>query len=191
MKDKYLQLIRKFYLENHRLPTFVEMKELFNLASTNSIFRYVQHWIKEGLLEKKGKIISITSNFLALPLVGSIRAGYPDMPMEDVVEKININDFLVKNFEDTFLVRVTGDSMVDEGIKKDDIVIVNKKINPKRGDIVVACIDGQWTLKYFEKTNGQIFLRAGNGRYENLFPRESLIIAGVITGVVRKYMSGT
>jgi len=187
MKDHYLSLLKKFYSDNNHLPTYMEMKSLFGLASTNSIFRYVQQWIEEGILEKHGKVISPTSDFFALPLLGSIRAGLPDMPIEIVEQKINLNDYLVNKSQGIFLVKVKGDSMIEAGIFEDDVALIDKEINPRKGNIVAACIDGQWTLKYFENTNGRVSLRAANGKYEDLYPRESLIIAGVLTGVIRKY----
>ena len=160
---------------------------MWRLASKNSATRLVKEWIMEGLLEKQGNVICPTSDFFAIPLVGNIRAGYPDMPIETVVEKVNLNDYLVKNSNSVFMLKVQGDSMIDAGIFEGDMALVDKNKSPLRGDIVAACIDGEWTLKYFEKTNGSTYLRAGNGKYANLYPRESLAIGGVIVGVVRKY----
>lgn len=187
MKEKYLNQVKQFHSKFNRLPSYREMVEMWGLASKNSATRLVKEWISVGLLEKQGKIISPTSEFFAIPVLGIIRAGYPDTPAEATVEKVNLNDFLVKNPSSVFLLKVQGDSMIDAGIFEGDMALVDKSKLPIRGDIVAACIDGEWTLKYFEKTNGSTYLRAGNGKYINLYPRESLTIGGVIVGVVRKY----
>jgi len=163
------------------------MIKLWGLASKNSATRLVKEWIGEGLLEKQGNSIAPTSDFFAIPLLGTIRAGYPDMPMEQVVQKVNLYDFFIKGTQGNFMLKVQGDSMIEAGIFEGDMALIDKQKKPRKGDIVAACIDGEWTLKYFENTNGKVFLRAGNGKYENLYPRESLVIGGVLTGVIRKY----
>lgn len=188
MKQKYLDLIKGFYSQFQRMPSYREMLSLWGLTSKSSANRLIKEWIAEGLFEKQGSIIAPTSKFFAIPFLGTIRAGYPDMPVETIVEQVNLNDYILKN--DTrgyYLLKVKGDSMIEAGIFDGDMALIKKDQNPKHGDIVAACIDGEWTLKYFEKMNGRVCLRAGNGKYQNLYPRESLVIGGVLSSVIRKY----
>jgi repressor LexA len=77
--------------------------------------------------------------------------------------------------------------MMDAGIHPGDLVLVQKNLTPKNGDIVVAQVDGDWTLKYFEKKEGAVSLRAANKKYPLITPRQELVIAGVVIANVRKY----
>ena len=86
-----------------------------------------------------------------------------------------------------YLWRVSGDSMVGEGIRSEDLVILDKKREPKNGDIVAAFIDNEWTLKYFKKEGKKVALEAANPKYKPLVPRESLTLGGVVVSVIRKY----
>ena len=83
--------------------------------------------------------------------------------------------------------KVDGDSMIDAGIHPGDLVLVQRNLTPKAGDIVIAQVDKEWTMKYFEKRGGQITLRAANSKYPAITPRNELVIAGVVIANVRKY----
>jgi repressor LexA len=77
--------------------------------------------------------------------------------------------------------------MIDAGICPGDLVLVDKGLAPKSGDIVIAQVDNEWTLKYFEKKGRAVYLRAANRKYPLIRPREELIIGGVVVANVRKY----
>jgi repressor LexA len=86
------------------------------------------------------------------------------------------------------LLRVTGDSMIGAGIMEGDLVIVERNRTPKNGDIVLAEVDGQWTMKYFRRQGREVVLEAANPAYPLIHPKEELKIGGVITASVRKYL---
>jgi len=77
--------------------------------------------------------------------------------------------------------------MKDAGIKEGDMVVVERGANYKDGDIVIADVDGQWTIKYFRNKGGKIFLEPANENYKPIYPKEELIISAVVKAVVRKY----
>jgi len=77
--------------------------------------------------------------------------------------------------------------MIGEGIRTDDLVVLDKRREPKNGDIVAAYIDNEWTLKYFKKADGKIVLEAANPKYPAIKPKAELKIGGVVTAVIRKY----
>ena len=85
------------------------------------------------------------------------------------------------------MIKVSGDSMIEAGIHTGDIVIVDKGMNPKVDDIVVAEVDREFTLKYLKKDKRGHYLHAANPKYPDFYPREELKIFGVVTGVIRKY----
>jgi len=120
-------------------------------------------------------------------LLGFVNAGFPSPAEEETVDLISIDEYLISNPHATFLLKVDGDSMLDAGIQPGDLVLIQKGLTPRQGDIVVACVDNQWTLKYFEKHKGKIILRAANRKYPPIEPRQELVIAGVVIANIRKY----
>lgn len=178
--------VKNFYFKNQRLPSFREMAVLFKLSSRDSVGYQVGKWVKAGVLEKQNGKISPAKDFFALPLLGSIRAGFPEEAYESN-ETISIVESLVRSPENLYVLRVAGDSMVGAGINEGDLVILDKKREPKEKDIVVATVDNEWTLKYFKKIDGRIALMPANPAYSPIYPRESLTIAGVVVKVVREY----
>lgn len=182
-----IKKIRQFHQKNKRVPTYEEMAKLFKFASKRSAFILIDRLIEEGLIEKdKGRIV-IRRTFLPLPILGSIPAGVPMDTEEQLIDTLSLDEYLVTRPESSYLLKVTGDSMENEGIRDGDMVIVDKKREPIEGDVVVANVDDQFTLKYLKKIDGVFCLVAGNPKYKNIYPRESLSVAGVVISVMRRY----
>lgn len=120
-------------------------------------------------------------------VVGTIAAGFPSPEEEALRDIITIDDYLCVRPGQTFMLEVTGDSMTGAGIMEGDLVIVEKGRNPKNGDIVVAEVDGDWTMKYFSRRGRNVILEAANPKYPSISPKTELKLAGVVTSVVRKY----
>jgi SOS-response transcriptional repressor LexA len=95
--------------------------------------------------------------------------------------------YLITKPDASFLLQVNGDSMNGEGIMEGDLVIVEKGRAPRIGDVVIAEVDGEWTMKYFKKQNGQVYLEAANPKYPIIRPKTELRLGGVVTAVIRKY----
>ncbi|MGA2554454.1 MAG: S24 family peptidase, partial [Smithella sp.] len=123
----------------------------------------------------------------ALKLAGEVCAGYPSPAEEELRDIISFDEYLIRNPETSFLLSVTGDSMIEAGIREKDLVIVEKNKEPQNGDIILAEVDGNWTMKYFRRRGKMVTLEAANSKYSPIIPRADLRIAGVITAVVRKY----
>ena len=106
---------------------------------------------------------------LYIPLLsGSVSAGFPS-PADDYVEdNIDLNEYLIKNPFSTFFLRVKGDSMVDSGIQNDDLIVVDKSLTPKLGSIVIAMIDGEFTVKRLARKNDELYLKSENHDYPDL-----------------------
>jgi DNA polymerase V len=124
-----------------------------------------------------------------LPVYASrIPAGTPE-DADDYVEKTaDLNSLLLRNPKDTFLLRVTGDSMTDAGICENDMLTVDRKLEARNGQIVVALIDGRATVKTFRKDHEGITLVPQNERYVpiKILPANDFQILGVVTNVIRK-----
>jgi repressor LexA len=98
-----------------------------------------------------------------------------------------MDEYLITRPESSFLLKVSGDSMIGEGIMEGDLVIVEKGREPKNGDVVIAEVDGEWTMKYFRKQGEDIILEAANPKYPLIKPRTELKLGGIVTAVIRKY----
>jgi SOS regulatory protein LexA len=120
-------------------------------------------------------------------VLGSIEAGFPSPAEEELVDTLSLDDLLIQNREATFLLKVSGDSMTGAGILPGDMVIIDKGRTPKSGDIVIAQVDGEWTMKFLRKRRDDVVLVAANPKYQPIRPKHELKIAGVVTAVVRKY----
>ena len=91
------------------------------------------------------------------------------------------------NEERSFMLRVSGDSMIDAGIYDGDLIVVDTKIQPTHGLIVVAIVDGGYTVKYLRKKGNKNYLRAANPKYKDIYPASEFKIVGVVTGSIRKF----
>jgi len=122
-----------------------------------------------------------------IPLLGWIQAGWPSPEEEALCDIISLDEYLITRPESSFLLRVSGDSMTGAGILAGDLVIVEKGRIPKSGDVVIAQVDGEWTMKYFRKQGKEIFLEPANPKYPVLRPQSELRLGGIVSAVIRKY----
>jgi DNA polymerase V len=124
-----------------------------------------------------------------LPMYASrIQAGTPENADEHVEKMTDLNSLLLRNPKDTFLLRVMGDSMIDAGIHEKDMLSIDRKLEPRNGQIVVASIDGQFTVKTFRRDRNGITLMPENKKYMpiKILPENDFQILGVVTNVIRK-----
>ena len=180
--------ITDFFLDNGRMPSYSEMAEIIGVRSKSVVHFWVAKLLDAGILQKDAKgFLTLTRNPRALKLAGEVCAGFPSPAEEEIRGIVSFDEYLVRNPEKSFLLSVTGDSMIDAGIREKDMVVVESKREPKNGDIVLAEVDGDWTMKYFRRKGKTVTLEAANSKYPTIIPRADLRIAGVITAVVRKY----
>ena len=187
LKEKVAKL-RHFLSREKRLPGYKEMLALFGYRSKNAVFGLLRKLTEHGYITKKsGKIAYTGKLFGSVRLRGAVQAGFPSPAEEELIDTLSMDEFLVEKPEATFMLKVTGDSMVDAGILPEDMVLVEKGATPKNNDIVIAQVDGEWTMKYFVKDAEGVRLEPANRKYEAIRPRQTLEIAGVIRTVIRKY----
>ena len=140
-------------------------------------------------MEIEAPIPLVKRTSLKLPLVSAkVEAGFPS-PADDHLERgIDLNEELIRNPPATFLVRVKGDSMRDAGIHSGDVLIVDKSITPSDRQIVVAMIDGEFTVKRYRKHAGRVFLEAANENFRSIQIGEDqeLTIWGAVTYIIHK-----
>ena len=108
------------------------------------------------------------SKNLILPLLSSyVSAGFPSPADDYIEENIDLNEYLIKNPFSTFFIRVKGDSMINAGIQNQDLILVDKSLIAKPGNIVIAMIDGEFTIKRLEKKKDELYLKSENHNYPN------------------------
>jgi len=177
-----------FFRKQRRMPTYSEMLPLLGVKAKSAAEYWIKKLLEKGSLEKDAKgFLKPARLSFNLPVVGNVAAGFPSPAEEELQDTMSFDEYLVNNPASSFILSVTGDSMIGEGIKDKDLVIVERGREPKNGDIILAEVDGHWTMKYFRKRGKKITLEAANPKYPPITPQEELRIAGVITAVVRKY----
>lgn len=187
IKD-WSQRLRAFHMESKRMPTYSEMQAIFGLKSKNSVFKRVLALSRAGCVSKDAKGRLLPGALMApARILGSVAAGFPSPAEEELVDTLSLDEYLISNPQATYLLKVDGDSMIDAGIRPGDLVLVQRALAPRDGDIVIAQVDGEWTMKYFERKGRRVALRAANSRYPAIVPSRELVIAGVVIANVRKY----
>ncbi len=182
------KIIASFLRENRRMPSYAEMIDLLGVRSKSVVNFWITKLIDASVLEKDGKgHLSFARRSLAIPLVGSIQAGFPSPEEQTCYDVLSMDEYLVTKPDSSFLLSVSGDSMIGEGILEGDLVVVERGREPSNGDIVVAEVDGEWTMKYYRKQGREVFLEAANPKYPVIKPRSELKLGGVVTAVIRKY----
>jgi DNA polymerase V len=129
------------------------------------------------------------SKKIFLPLYSSrVAAGFPS-PADDYIDlKLSLDEYFIKSPHSTFFVTVEGDSMTGDAIVPGDMLIIDRSSEPQDGDIVLAVVDSEFTLKRYQKKNGKMYLVPSNLKYQPIEIKGDMefVIWGVVTGVVRK-----
>lgn len=182
------QKIISFYKTHRRMPTYSELTVLLGYKSKGAAAYAVKKLIQDKVIskDKNGTLIPNTL-YGEVPLLGSVQAGFPTAAEEELLDTMSLDEYLIKNKEATFILKVKGDSMIDAGIIEGDMVLVERGKTPKPGQIVIAQIDGEYTMKYFRKKGDRVYLEAANKKYKPLYPTDALSIEAVVQAVIRKY----
>ncbi len=188
MYDNYKSKLIAFYNRDKRMPTYSEMMKLFGFKSKNAVAKLVEKFIEEGIATKDhlGRLVADVSSWNSIPLLGSIKAGFPSDATE-LTDTINIEDYLAPRKEDSYMLTVDGDSMIDAHIADGDMVLVQKTNTAKDGQIVIANVDGEFTMKHFRKDGNKVWLEPANKDFKPIYPKMYLNITAVVKAVIRKY----
>jgi repressor LexA len=212
MKDKLterqqdiLNFIHSFREENGYPPTLREIGKKFGISSTFGVKRHLEALVKKGYLHIESNasrgisflredhpsgsetLLEGNNIFNRIPIIGRVAAGIPLLAEENIEGNIVIDPSFIKKSQDCFALRVKGDSMINAGIFEGDYVIVAATNDAKSGDIVVALIDDEATVKVFDRKNQKIRLLPRNESYMPIEVKENqnFSLVGKVTGVVR------
>ncbi len=211
-----LKFIEEHWITNGTSPSFQEIRDHFGFASYNSVQNYVKQLTQKNYVESSApnskrslrlrsssevlqqkagslreSLLKNREEILSLPLLGRVAAGVP-IEAHDYDEFLDVPPSMVKYPARTFALKVEGSSMIEDGIFDGDIVLVQMQGNASDGEIVVAVVDHEATLKRIyrknEKKDGKIELRPSNSKMKSLFFEASRVnITGVVIGLIRKF----
>ncbi len=186
--DSYKQKILSFYRKHRRMPGYKEIMSMIGFRSKNAVYKLINKMVDDEVIEKdsSGRLTPIKI-FGGVPLLGLVEAGIPTIAEEDRSNTMSLDEYLVGDKQGVYLLEVKGDSMIDEGIHEGDLVLAERKGEAKDGDIVIAEVDGGWTMKYFKKKGNIIYLKAANKNYSPIYPQYDMKVAAIVKGVIRKY----
>ena len=184
----YLTSLQDYYARHRALPSYASIGSLLGLKSKSSVAAMVARLKLAGFLDSTpDRRLAPTKRFFARPLAESpVRAGLPEQVDDSEADALTIDDYLIERPSQTVLIRVKGDSMIDAGIFDGDQVVVEKRPSAHKGDIVVAIVDNQFTLKRLDLEDGKFVLKAENKGYAVIRPEGALEIFGIMVGLVRK-----
>lgn len=186
--EHYKQKLVAFYKKHKRLPGYKEIMAFTGFRSKNAVFKFIEKLVDEGVVRKdaRGRLAPDLLDG-GVRLLGLVEAGFPSAAEEELLDTMDFDEFLTPNRESSYILRVKGDSMIEAGIREGDMVIAERRQNYKVGDIVIAMVDGEYTMKYLRKKGNDFYLEPANKKYSNIYPTESFQVEAVVTGVVRKY----
>ena len=204
-QEEILNFIRQFTNETGYPPTLREIGKHFQISSTFGVKRHLEALVKKGFINIESNasrgISFIKKNddelisgvmkddnlFVKIPILGRVAAGLPINAVENLEGSLVVDPSFLKKVEEAFALRVKGDSMINAGINDKDLVIVSPKEQAKNGDIVVAMLNDEATVKKFENVNNKIRLIPENNSYQPIDVKSSddFRLIGKVKGVVR------
>jgi repressor LexA len=191
-QKEILGFLKEYLGERGYSPTLEEIANHFKIASLNAIYKHLKALEERGFIRRlsnQARSIKVLENSAPnlLPLLGQVAAGQPIEAVRDV-EGISVPESFLTN-GNNYVLRVTGDSMIDEHIQDGDLVVVEERDHATDGEMVVALVDGESvTLKKYFREGEKIRLQPANQAMDPILVREdSLKIQGVVVGVMRRY----
>lgn len=198
VSDKQLEIYEflKIYTENKGYPPSVrEICEAVNLRSTSTVHGHLKRLEAKGLIRRDPtkpralEIIEISNNkkeMLNIPIIGKVTAGAPILATENIEDTFPIPIDYIKHNDELFILKVTGDSMINAGINDGDYAIIEKAPTAANGDIVVALIENEATIKTFYKEKDHIRLQPENDTLSPIIVEDCSIL-GKLVGLFRAY----
>ena len=169
------------------MPSYSEIMDLVGYKTKGAVTYLVEQLISEGFVskDKKGKLIP-RKLYGEIPFVALVQAGFPSPAEEELADTMSLDDYLIGNREATYLMRAQGESMIDAGIMDGDMLLVERTDKAKPGEIVIAMVDGERTIKYLRQRSGKYYLEPANKKFKPIMPENTLTIEAVLSAVIRK-----
>ena len=185
----YLEKLQDYYAEHKVIPSYSVLATLWGISAKSWVSQCVKRYEEAGYLDwTPDKQLKPGARFFERRLADSpVQAGMPNAAIAEGGDFVDsIDDMLVRVPSKTTLVRVKGDSMIEAGILEGDYLVVEKRQHANVGQIVVAIVDNEFTVKYLDREKGTFVLKPANKAYPVIRPRGRLEIFGVMAGLVRQ-----
>jgi repressor LexA len=184
----YLEKLQDYYAEHKVIPSYSVLATLWGISAKSWVAECVRRFEEAGYLDwTPDRQLKPGARFFERRLAHDpVQAGLPNPALADGYDLVTIDDYLIRVPSKTSLVRVKGDSMIDAGIHDGDLIVVEQQPNANIGDIVVAIVDNEFTVKYLDREKGTFVLKPANKAYPVIRPRGRLEIFGVMAGLVRR-----
>ncbi len=193
-QQQVLDFINDYLSRFGNAPSQREIAASLGINGTLGVMKHLKALEKKGcIVRRQGSARGVilpppTSSAVSLPIVGTVRAGSPQPPLEDIEGYFSI-DLSQHKGENGFFLRVKGDSMIAAGIHEGDLALVRPQTTAEKGDIVVALVDGEATLKRFFRERGKIRLQPEHPTMEPIIitpGKQDIAIIGKVTGIYRQ-----
>lgn len=204
-QEQTLDFIRRSIEERGYPPTLREIGEHMGIRSTNGVNDHLRALERKGYLRRedmKSRALRLVEeentkskpptedDLLEVQIVGRVAAGLPLLAEENVIDTVHIDRMLVRGGRDVFGLKVAGDSMIEAGIFSGDYIFVRKQSNADRGDIVVALIGDEATVKYYYPEKDYVRFQPANAQMAPILVRatdfKSTMLLGKVVGVYRR-----
>jgi len=186
--QEYLAKLQDYYAEYRILPSYSRIGTLVGMKSKAAVSAMVGRLREAGYLDySPDRRVQPGKRFFEREILDSVRAGLPQPANEAPTQGLEIDAHLIDNPSRTVLLTVKGDSMIDAGLLPGDTLIVKKNAPTMVGDIVVAIVDNEFTVKYLAQDKRSFYLKPGNKAYPSIRAMEHLEIYGLVVGSFRKY----
>jgi repressor LexA len=188
-QKKILDFIKKYQHKFGTTPTYDVIAKNFGYSAKSTVQHYVEALISKGYLTKERYLshgITLHSEGNLIPLLGKVAAGRP-LEHKKHDERIEVPLTMLKGSGPYYALQVSGDSMVDEGILDGDLVIIKEQSDAENGEIVVAEIENEATIKRYFKKRNHVELHSANPNYKPIIIEKDTVfkISGVYRGLIR------
>lgn len=182
-RTKIVEFLKSFTEEKGFAPSVREIAGYLGFKSTKAVKVHLDELARKGIIKKKkGVARGISMRETGIPILGRITAGKPTLEFEGID-----GHFSIDKWKNNFLLRVKGDSMIGAGIYEGDLVVIDRTREPLKGNIVVALIEDETTVKKLDKKNDNWILKPENPDYPII--DKNFEVIGVVIGVIRSYYS--
>lgn len=186
--SRYLSQLQDYYSDHGVFPPYSGIARLLGMRSKSSAAAFVSRMRDAGFLDAGAdRRLRPGARFFERPARAAVRAGMPENAEETFIEPHSLDRYLVDIPSRTVLIQVKGESMRDAGILPGDLAVVELAVDAHDGDLVVARVDGEFTLKRLIRRDGRIVLRPANPSFPDIMADEALEIVGRVRGIVRRY----
>ena len=195
-QEQILSFLIDFLDNNPYPPSYREIASGVGIKSTNSVKKYLdileeknlirRHDYKNRSIEIVKKDYSSEKDLVKIPLVGKVAAGVPILAVENIEDEFIVSKSVFGTSQELFMLKISGDSMIEIGIDDGDFVVVKKQSSAENGDIVVAYIEGYATVKSFYKDGNCIRLQPQNPLYQPIITNDCNIL-GKVVGCIKRF----